>query len=165
MEVGAAPILIDKGWLLVYSHVQNYYDEHNRIFGVEALLLDREDPKRVLAKTEFPFLVPFYASISTLGPVRILRGFSFGIPSTPIVVAHQLPAAHLKSTLRAADYRPARDSGHSPHCTGALARERSVPRRAGASPSTAAQYNRGGGSDSPLGGRRQFNAQATLLIG
>jgi hypothetical protein len=53
---------------------------------------------------EFPFLVPFYASISTLGPARILRGFSFGIPSTPIVVAHQLPAAHLKSTLRAADY-------------------------------------------------------------
>ena len=58
MEVGATPILTKDGWLMIYSHIQNYYDEHNRIFGIEALLLDREDPKRVLAKTEFPFLVP-----------------------------------------------------------------------------------------------------------
>jgi predicted GH43/DUF377 family glycosyl hydrolase len=58
MEVGATPVLTPHGWLLIYSHIQNYYDEHNRIFGVEALLLDREDPKRILAKTEFPFLVP-----------------------------------------------------------------------------------------------------------
>jgi predicted GH43/DUF377 family glycosyl hydrolase len=58
MEIGAAPLLTDKGWLLVYSHIQKYYDEHNRIFGIEALLLDREDPRKILMKTEFPFLVP-----------------------------------------------------------------------------------------------------------
>ena len=57
MEVGATPLLTDKGWLLIYSHIQNYYDEHNRLFGIEALLLDRNDPKKILAKTEFPFIV------------------------------------------------------------------------------------------------------------
>ncbi len=58
VEVAAAPILTDNGWLLIYSHIQNYYDEHNRIFGVEALLLDRNEPQKILAKTVFPFLVP-----------------------------------------------------------------------------------------------------------
>jgi predicted GH43/DUF377 family glycosyl hydrolase len=58
MEVAATPILTDEGWLLVYSHIQNYYDEPHRIFGVEALLLDAENPQKVLRKTEFPFLVP-----------------------------------------------------------------------------------------------------------
>ncbi len=58
VEIGATPILTKEGWLLVYSHIQNYYDERNRIFGIEALLLDSDDPQQILAKTEFPFLVP-----------------------------------------------------------------------------------------------------------
>jgi predicted GH43/DUF377 family glycosyl hydrolase len=58
MEVGATPLLTDRGWLLIYSHIQNYYDPNRRIFGIEALLLDRNDPKKILFKTEFPFLVP-----------------------------------------------------------------------------------------------------------
>jgi predicted GH43/DUF377 family glycosyl hydrolase len=58
MEIGATPVLTEKGWLLIYSHIQKYYDEHSRIFGVEALLLDRDDPKKIIGRTEFPFLVP-----------------------------------------------------------------------------------------------------------
>ena len=58
MEIGATPLLTNKGWLLIYSHIQNYYDEAHRIFGIEALLLDRDSPERIIAKTEFPFLVP-----------------------------------------------------------------------------------------------------------
>ena len=58
MEVGATPILTEQGWLFIYSHIQNYYDEHKRLFGIEALLLDRNDPLKILAKTQFPFLVP-----------------------------------------------------------------------------------------------------------
>ena len=58
MEVGATPLLTEKGWLIIYSHIQNYYDEHNRLFGIEALLLDRNDPQKIISKTEFPFLVP-----------------------------------------------------------------------------------------------------------
>ncbi|KND51747.1 MAG: glycosidase ph1107-related protein [Parcubacteria bacterium C7867-001] len=58
MEVAATPIKTEHGWLLVYSHIQNYYDEHARIFGVEALILDASDPRKVLAKTAYPFMVP-----------------------------------------------------------------------------------------------------------
>jgi predicted GH43/DUF377 family glycosyl hydrolase len=58
MEVGAAPIKTLYGWLLVYSHIQNYYDEPNRIFGIEALLLDLKDPTKIIARTEGAFLVP-----------------------------------------------------------------------------------------------------------
>ncbi len=58
MEIAANPILTEKGWLLVYSHIQDYYDEPRRIFGVEALLLERENPCTILAKTRYPFMVP-----------------------------------------------------------------------------------------------------------
>jgi len=57
IEVGAPPILTDKGWLLVYSYIQRYYDEPNRLFGFEAALLDKDDPKKVLGRT-YPFLLP-----------------------------------------------------------------------------------------------------------
>ncbi|MBI2409534.1 hypothetical protein HYV30_00645 [Candidatus Kaiserbacteria bacterium] len=57
IEVGASPLLTDKGWLLVYSYIQNYYDERNRIFSVEAALLDRDDPRKRISRTE-SFLVP-----------------------------------------------------------------------------------------------------------
>lgn len=58
MEVAASPVMTSRGWLLVYSHIQNYYDEHHRIFGIEALLLAANDPQKILTKTAFPFLVP-----------------------------------------------------------------------------------------------------------
>jgi predicted GH43/DUF377 family glycosyl hydrolase len=57
-EIGAAPIWTESGWLLVYSHIQNYFDEHNRIFGIEALLLDHNDPKKIIGRTTGPILVP-----------------------------------------------------------------------------------------------------------
>lgn len=56
VEIGAPPVKTDRGWLLLYSYIQNYYDEANRIFGVEALLLDYEDPRMVLSRT-YPFMV------------------------------------------------------------------------------------------------------------
>jgi hypothetical protein len=84
----------------------------------------------------------FCASISTLGPVRILRGFSFGLPSTSTIAAHQLPAAPLKPPLTAADYCPARNSGHqiSPLDLGPSARVLRT-RCAGASPYMLPRYN------------------------
>jgi predicted GH43/DUF377 family glycosyl hydrolase len=57
VEVGASPVYTDDGWLLVYSYIQHYRDESRRTFGIEALLLDHDDPKKVLGRT-FPFLVP-----------------------------------------------------------------------------------------------------------
>lgn len=57
VEVGASPILTKHGWLLIYSYIQQYYDEHKRTFGIEAVLLDAKDPRKVLSRT-YPFLVP-----------------------------------------------------------------------------------------------------------
>jgi predicted GH43/DUF377 family glycosyl hydrolase len=58
MEVAATPLKIPQGWLLIYSHIQDYYDEHRRIFGVEALLLDAADPRKIISQTAYPFMVP-----------------------------------------------------------------------------------------------------------
>ncbi len=61
LEVGAPPILTKYGWLLIYSHIQNYFpnpEKLDRIFGIEALLLDLNDPSKILARTEGPIIVP-----------------------------------------------------------------------------------------------------------
>lgn len=57
MEVGAPPVLTDLGWLVMYSYISDYYTR-GRTFGIEALLLDRSDPYRVIGRTHNPILVP-----------------------------------------------------------------------------------------------------------
>lgn len=57
IEVGAAPIKTEKGWLLIYSYIQDYYDERKRLFSVEAALLDAQDPQKLVSRTE-SLLVP-----------------------------------------------------------------------------------------------------------
>ncbi len=57
VEVGASPLLTEKGWLLIYSYIQNYYDEQKRTFSIEAALLDRNDPQKMISRTE-SILVP-----------------------------------------------------------------------------------------------------------
>ncbi len=52
IEAGASPLKTDKGWLLIYSYIQNYYDERNRIFSIEAALLDSENPQKLVSRTE-----------------------------------------------------------------------------------------------------------------
>ncbi len=61
IEVGAPPIKTKEGWLLLYSHIQNYFQspEHfQRVFGVEALLLDLDDPRKIIGRTKGPLLSP-----------------------------------------------------------------------------------------------------------
>jgi beta-1,2-mannobiose phosphorylase / 1,2-beta-oligomannan phosphorylase len=58
VEVGSGPIKTDQGWLLIYAHIQNYYTDKTRIFGIEAVLLDIDNPQKILARTASPFLVP-----------------------------------------------------------------------------------------------------------
>ena len=57
VEIGAPPIKTDKGWLLVYSHIRNYFSQH-QIFGIEAVLLDLDDPTKIIGRTNSPILVP-----------------------------------------------------------------------------------------------------------
>jgi predicted GH43/DUF377 family glycosyl hydrolase len=61
VEVGAPPIKTKHGWLLIYSHIQNYFnsnDNRDRIFGIEALLLDINDPRKIIGRTRGPILAP-----------------------------------------------------------------------------------------------------------
>jgi predicted GH43/DUF377 family glycosyl hydrolase len=61
VEVGAPPIKTKYGWLLVYSHIQNYFpnpENLDRIFGIEALLLDLRNPHKIIGRTRGPFIVP-----------------------------------------------------------------------------------------------------------
>jgi predicted GH43/DUF377 family glycosyl hydrolase len=57
VEAGAPPIKTKYGWLLIYSYIQSYFSPP-AIFGIEAVLLDLHDPRRIIARTEAPLLVP-----------------------------------------------------------------------------------------------------------
>ncbi len=61
VEVGAPPIKTKYGWLLVYSHIQNYFEHPEKlhtIFGIEVLLLDLKDPQKIIGRTMGPVIVP-----------------------------------------------------------------------------------------------------------
>jgi len=57
VEVGAPPIKTEKGWLVVYSYIKDYFTD-NPLFGVEAVLLDLNDPLTIIGRTTEPFLTP-----------------------------------------------------------------------------------------------------------
>jgi predicted GH43/DUF377 family glycosyl hydrolase len=60
-EVGATPVKTSHGWLLIYSHIQNYFgggENQNRIFGIEAVILDFNNPLKILGRTRGPLLAP-----------------------------------------------------------------------------------------------------------
>lgn len=56
IEVGAAPLHTEEGWLLIYSYIQNYYDGNARVFSVEAALLDLPNPQKLVSRTEALFV-------------------------------------------------------------------------------------------------------------
>ncbi|MDR3643231.1 MAG: hypothetical protein P4L74_06435 [Candidatus Doudnabacteria bacterium] len=56
-EIGAPPIKTKDGWLLVFSYIQNYLTPP-ATFGIEAVLLDLENPYKIIGRTLEPFLVP-----------------------------------------------------------------------------------------------------------
>jgi predicted GH43/DUF377 family glycosyl hydrolase len=57
IEVGAVPVKVKEGWLLIYCRIQNY-GHPGTVFGIEAALLDAKNPKKVLARSQYPLLVP-----------------------------------------------------------------------------------------------------------
>jgi beta-1,2-mannobiose phosphorylase / 1,2-beta-oligomannan phosphorylase len=61
VEVGAPPIKTKDGWLFIYSHIENYFKENNpfvKVFGIETLLLDLKNPKKIIGRTIGPMFVP-----------------------------------------------------------------------------------------------------------
>ncbi|MDO8590565.1 MAG: hypothetical protein Q7R65_01150, partial [bacterium] len=57
VELGAPPILTSKGWLIIYSHIQEYF-HGNRTFGIEAILLDKKNPRKIIGRTKGAFMAP-----------------------------------------------------------------------------------------------------------
>lgn len=60
VEIGAGPIKTRYGWLLVYSYIENYFssDGGKPQFGIEAILLDLENPRKIIGRTRGPIMVP-----------------------------------------------------------------------------------------------------------
>ncbi|MFH0755332.1 MAG: hypothetical protein V1910_01550 [bacterium] len=61
IEVGAVPIKTKSGWFFIYSYIENYHRENNPfvlVFGVEALLLDLKNPKKIIGQTKGPMFAP-----------------------------------------------------------------------------------------------------------
>ena len=57
IEVGAPPVKTDNGWLLIYSYIQRYFSSE-KIFGIEALLMDLKNPVKIIGNSDEPLLVP-----------------------------------------------------------------------------------------------------------
>lgn len=57
IELGAPPIFTEKGWLIVYSHIQKY-GKPDQVFGIEFILLDKDNPKKIIGRTRSAFMVP-----------------------------------------------------------------------------------------------------------
>lgn len=57
IEVGAPPLKTKYGWLLIYSHI-GHYGKWNRLFGIEAVLLDKNNPQKIVARTNHPLMTP-----------------------------------------------------------------------------------------------------------
>ncbi len=57
VEIGTQPVKTKDGWLLFYSYIQKYHSP-DPVFTVEALLLDLENPRKIVARTDVPLLVP-----------------------------------------------------------------------------------------------------------
>ncbi len=57
IEVGAPPVKTRDGWLIIYSYIKNYFSP-DRLFGVEAVLLDLHNPMKIIGRTDMPLLTP-----------------------------------------------------------------------------------------------------------
>ncbi len=55
VEVGAPPVRVAEGWLLVHSYIRGYFS-NDRHFAIEAALLDPNDPRLVLGHSAEPLM-------------------------------------------------------------------------------------------------------------
>jgi len=57
VELGSPPIKTEDGWLVIYSYIKNYIS-NDKSFGIEAILLDLENPNKIIGRTEYPLIAP-----------------------------------------------------------------------------------------------------------
>ncbi len=75
LELGSTPVKTKEGWLVVYSHVQNY-NNGAPVFGVEIVLLDLENPRKVIGRTKGPCMVPeaYYEKVGQVAHITFPTG-------------------------------------------------------------------------------------------
>ena len=57
IELGSPPIKTEKGWLFLYAYIDNYFSPP-ATFGVQAMLVDASDPRKILGAAKRPFFLP-----------------------------------------------------------------------------------------------------------
>jgi predicted GH43/DUF377 family glycosyl hydrolase len=57
VEVGSPPLKTEEGWLFFYSYIYNYFSPPPT-FGVQAALLDHDDPRMIVGEVKRPLMVP-----------------------------------------------------------------------------------------------------------
>lgn len=55
VEVGAVPLKTKHGWLLIHSYTYDYFS-NNKKWGIEAALLDIDNPQNIIGRTPNPIL-------------------------------------------------------------------------------------------------------------
>lgn len=57
IEAGAVPVKTESGWIFIYSLIRNYYT-NDKVFTIEAALLDSNNPMNINARTSNSMLMP-----------------------------------------------------------------------------------------------------------
>jgi predicted GH43/DUF377 family glycosyl hydrolase len=75
VELGAPPVKTDKGWLVLYSHIQRY-GRQDQVFGVEVMLLDKKNPRNIIGRTKGPFMAPeaYYEEVGQVAHIVFPSG-------------------------------------------------------------------------------------------
>jgi len=116
VEIGAPPIKTKDGWLMLYSYIQKYHSS-NPIFTIEAILLDLHNPRKIIARTDIPLLVPeeeyeYYGKVKDIvfPSGAVVRGDTiylyYGAADTTICVATGSLKALLKLMKVKKESRP-----------------------------------------------------------
>lgn len=58
MGAGASPILTSRGWLSIYHGADTHTKDHPCTYSLGALLLDKDNPRKVIARSKDPIMVP-----------------------------------------------------------------------------------------------------------
>ncbi len=93
---GTPPILTDKGWLLLYHGVATHFASAN-VYQTGAILLDREDPTRVVGRTRENILEPreLYETVGQVPNVVFPSGW---IPRAPVISTGNAPGTIAENT-------------------------------------------------------------------
>ncbi len=116
VEIGAQPLKTKEGWIVFYSYIQNYRTG-KPVFSIEALLLDLEDPRKIIGTTHGPLLVPeeeyeMYGKVPNIvfPSGALLKGdkisLYYGAADTTTAVAYGSLKALLKELKTDYEHRP-----------------------------------------------------------